>query len=423
MDISVQHNQENAVARHLFDRIDRMGSNLVPGLVIWNKPKGQFSEEIVLRAPRPSGGYYILLAVFSGRDLIAAVGALPLAEVFYAMADKGYGLSDIIDEINKKLLFVLPEELFCSVCFIELEQEGKLLAVWNGGMPDMLVVAADGKIKHRVPSAPIHLGEKEMQASDLNTTFVEVSAGDKVVLYSQGLLFSNTGSANNFRQDRLEQLLNNNVDFSDIYAEINGHITGQSQLNDMTLIEFDITTAQQSKQKKSAVSSKNSFPPSLWQVNFQFSAQVLRHLDLAPLLVNVLMQIQAPHEHRQRIYTVLAEMCSNALDHGVLGLKSSIKNNTNGFAEYYVLRGQKLAKLDDGFIHISLSHRPQCGGGELTIKVEDSGNGFDFQQHEHKLVENITSCGRGTGLLKQLCQDYYYSGQGNICHAVYHWEI
>ena len=135
------------------------------------------------------------------------------------------------------------------------------------------------------------------------------------------------------------------------------------------------------------------------------------------------MHIQAPYEHRQRIYTVLAELFSNALDHGVLNLQSALKTSANGFAEYYFQRDQLLAELEDGYINISLSHQPSNDGGILTIRVEDSGIGFDYKQHAKDLAENKSLCGRGEGLLKKLCKRYKYSGKGNIITAEYHWTV
>ena len=96
-----------AVAKHLFERIARMGKDDLPGLTRWGQALGEFCGDLIMSAPRPSGGVNILIGDFEGRGLPAAVAALPVAEVFYGMTEKGFGLSDIVEEINKKLLFIL----------------------------------------------------------------------------------------------------------------------------------------------------------------------------------------------------------------------------------------------------------------------------------------------------------------------------
>jgi len=410
------------VAKHLFERIARMGKYDLPGLARWGQPLGEFCGDLIMSAPRPSGGVNILIGDFIGRGLPAAVAALPVAEVFYGMTEKGFGLSDIIEEINKKLLFILPEGLFCAACLIELEQEGKMLAIWNGGLPDLLVLDKNSQIKHRVPSSHTPLGVNETEKADLDTAFVEVEAGDKVFCYTDGIINSLNQNKENFGQQQIEKLLLQQAKLSVLSDSITTHTMNAEQVDDMTLLELDISAIQNYDAKLSNSGSQISFPPAQWQVDFDFSAVVLKQLDLVPMVINMLMQIQAPHEHKQRIYTVLAEMFSNALEHGVLKLDSSMKESINGFTDYYALRAERLAELEKAYIKINLNHAPYEQGGKLVIRVEDSGDGFDYQQNSKGLADNTDNlCGRGHGLLMQLCSEYSVSGKGNITTATYIW--
>lgn len=424
-EITFQREQELAVTSHLLNKISGMNKFSLPGLSIWQKEKdaGNFSGDIVLSAPRPTGGVNILVGDFVGRGLPAAVGALPVAEVFYGMTEKGFGLSDIIEEVNKKLLFILPDGLFCAACLIELEHDGNMLAVWNGGLPELLVLDKDANIKHRVPSSHIPLGIHGTKKIDLETVFIEVTDGDKLVCCTDGVLNAENSQGEKFGIQQLERILLQGKNLSAIQQAVLEHITDTEQLDDISLTELDISTIKTYEGALSNDLQQVSLPPAQWRAEFEFSAQVLRTVDLLPLLVNVLMHIQAPHEHRQRIYTVLAEMCSNALEHGVLGLGSEMKKSANGFAEYYALRGQRLAELEQGYIRVLFDHQPKDNGGILTIKVEDSGDGFDYKQHATDLAENKTLCGRGEALMQKLCSRYSYSGKGNIVQADYHWTI
>jgi len=419
-----QHNQELALTSHLLEQISGMNKFPLPGLSVWQQEKdaGNFSGDIVLSAPRPSGGINILLGDFVGRGLPAAVGALPVAEVFYGMTEKGFGLSDIIEEINQKLLFVLPEGLFCAACLMELEEQGKMLAVWNGGLPDVLVIDQHAKIKDRVPSSHIPLGIHATNKVDLDSVFIEVDAGDKVVFFTDGLMNAENVQGEKFGIQNMERILSQGKTFQAIQQSLLDHIADTNQVDDISLAELDVLAMQTYDGGTSTELNQISLPPAYWQAEFEFSAQVLRSVDLVPLLVNVLIHIQAPHEHRQRIYTVLAEIFNNALEHGVLKLQSSLKQSANGFAEYYALRAQRLTELEDAAIKVSLIHQPSNDGGILTIRVEDSGDGFDYHQHAKNLAENKTLCGRGEGLLQKLCKHYEYSGKGNIITADYHWS-
>lgn len=424
-ELTLQHDQELAITSHLLNKISGMNKFSLPGLSVWQKEKekdnGNFSGDIVLRAPRPSGGVNILIGDFVGRGLSAAVGALPVAEVFYGMTKKGFGLSDIIEELNQKLLFVLPDGLFCAACLIELEQEGKMLAVWNGGLPDLLVIDHETNIKHRVPSSHIPLGIHSNTKTDLETVYIEVSAGDKVLCCTDGALNAQNIRGEAFGAQQIERLLMQGQSLPLIQQALTEHIAGAEQLDGISVTELDISLVQTYRGETSSELKQTALPPAHWHAEFELSAQVLRTVDLVPLLVNVLMQVQAPHEHRQRIYTVLAELCSNALEHGVLGLQSAMKLTANGFSEYYALRGQRLAELEEGFIKVSLTHQPKGAGGNLTIRVEDSGEGFDYQQSSKTQSDKASLSGRGKTLLQQLCSEYHYLGKGNIVQAEYYW--
>jgi len=99
-----------------------------------------------------------MLGDFTGHGLPAAVAALPAAEIFYEMTAKGYSIGEIVGEINHKLKSMLPPELFLAACLLELDVSGASLAVWNGGIPDVLIRDANGKTLRRLPSRHLPLG-------------------------------------------------------------------------------------------------------------------------------------------------------------------------------------------------------------------------------------------------------------------------
>lgn len=161
--------------------------------------------------------------------------------------------------------------------------------------------------------------------------------------------------------------------------------------------------------------------PFAWEASFNLSAAMLRDVDVTAMLINVVMQLQAPHEHQQRIYIVLAELYSNALEHGLLGLNSQMKTSASGFADYYDERSQRLAKLVSGFIRITLQHQPAGEGGDLHIRVEDSGSGFDAETVMLDAMAAEQLSGRGSQIIRQLCSSFYYTHNGRVAHAIYHW--
>jgi len=143
------------------------------------------------------------------------------------------------------------------------------------------------------------------------------------------------------------------------------------------------------------------------------------------MLLNLVMGVQAPEGHREHIFTILSELFSNALDHGLLGLDSSTKSSAAGFMKYYMFKETRLANLVEGEINILLKHQPDKDnkGGRLTLKVKDTGPGFDFsaQLNNNKIIENTALSGRGIALISSLCESLRYQGNGNRVQAIYHW--
>lgn len=48
------------------------------------------------------------------------------------------------------------------------------------------------------------------------------------------------------------------------------------------------------------------------------------------------------------IFTIIKELFVNALDHGLLGLDSNIKNGPDGFSNYVVERQKRLEAMTEG---------------------------------------------------------------------------
>ncbi len=405
-----------ALTNHLIDRVINMNPYQIDAIQVWQQAAKPdiFNGQILLAAPHPSGGIVMLIGEFVNDGLAAAVGVIPVGEVFYGMVEKGFSLSDILDELNKKLLFFLPEGMYLSACAIELEQEAKILYVWNGGMPDFIVADQHQEVKYRVPSSNNPLGYKDQLRPQ--PVFFEVTDGDRAYCYAERRNTQSEYQALSYRNKELEKLLlhKNSFDFDESSLTVaNG---------DITVVKFMFSELNHFDAKAIIKNQQPSMSPSNWQMIFDFQVSTLRNVDIVPMMINALMQIQAPRQHKQRIYTVVTELCSNALDHGVLSLNSELKKTPNGFAEYYIQREQRLAELENGYIKVSFTHEAMNGGGKLTIDVEDSGKGFDYQQANNEQSEQLRFSGRGLNLLNQLCNKVSFLGLGNQVRVEYFWS-
>ena len=83
-------------------------------------------------APKPSGGYHILVGDFTGHGLSAATGVIPVSDIFYQMTDEDHSIVKIIAEINRKLKSVLPTGLFLCGSLIDLDEIHRKAALFKG---------------------------------------------------------------------------------------------------------------------------------------------------------------------------------------------------------------------------------------------------------------------------------------------------
>ncbi|MBF0612701.1 MAG: SpoIIE family protein phosphatase [Magnetococcales bacterium] len=419
--------QELEIGKHLFANIVRAGNLLdAPCLNHWTSPMSLFNGDLLVASYNPAGGLHIMLGDFTGHGLSAAVGALPLSEIFYGLTAQGFSIGDLVEEMNAKMLSVMPTRMFCAACLLEVDPRQKSLMVWNGGLPEVLIANGEGKLVRRITSNHLPLGVVPFKREDRKVEIIEMKDDYRVFLYSDGLSEAVNNRQEMYGMQRLESHFNGqkppNTLFRVLLDDLNDFRAGAPQSDDISLLEIVCSRAGEEPPGGRIQHSIKSIPPSKWNFSFSFSADTIKTLDPLPTIVNAVMTLQAPAGHRERIYTILAELFSNSLDHGLLGLDSRLKITPEGFVNYYAQREERLACLQEGFIRVHMHHKPTAEGGELTIRLEDSGPGFDVDNVKSSLDGNLGQSGRGIALIRSLCRELFYEKRGTIAQAVYCWQ-
>lgn len=114
---------EQRVAKAVFDKVAHSGCLSAPNIRYLQSPYALFNGDLMLAAFTPAGDMRVLLGDFTGHGLPAAVGAMPMAEVFYGMTAKGYGMAQILREMNAKLKRILPVDMFCCALLLNLSMQ------------------------------------------------------------------------------------------------------------------------------------------------------------------------------------------------------------------------------------------------------------------------------------------------------------
>ncbi|MBF0453307.1 MAG: SpoIIE family protein phosphatase [Magnetococcales bacterium] len=427
-----QLQQELEVGKHLFSNIVRAGNLLdAPCLKQWTSPLSLFNGDLLMASYNPAGGLHIMLGDFTGHGLSAAVGALPISEIFYDLTAQGFSIGDLVEKMNAKLLTVMPTRMFCASCLIEVDFRQKSLVVWNGGLPDVCIVDMEGKLVLKLPSDHLPLGITTMTRDDRKVRIFEMQENHRLFLHSDGLTEANNANNEMFGMERLEGFFDGRTPPDQLFeAILDGlkQFRGEApQSDDISFLEVDFSQSNKTQAEESTHKTTKIIPPAPWEISFLFTAETIKNVDPLPTIINSVMSLQSPLGHREKIYTILAELFSNALDHGLLGLDTKTKKTPEGFILYYAQREERLAALEQGTIRLMLTHKPLSSmdnreiGGEIKISIEDSGPGFDHQNVQSILDGNMAHGGRGIALIRSMCRQLVYYGCGNRAEASYRW--
>jgi CheY-like chemotaxis protein/anti-sigma regulatory factor (Ser/Thr protein kinase) len=423
---NIQHELE--FAEHIFQNITSKGLVDLPYVKYWTSTMSMsmFNGDLLLVARKPAGGLHLLMCDFTGHGLPAAVGALPVSEVFVAMTDRGFGAADVLAEINRKLNAELPTGFFCAAAFVDVDATEGTISIWNGGLPEILLIDHAG-IQRRVPSRNLPLGITKRLVRPVDISVAKITESMHLVMYSDGLIEAVNGSGEMFGVSRLEQA----VEVAGAPAKVLDGVRqavgafreGSAQSDDISVVLLDCAAAQGDVQEQRVAVGRQGVLPAEWHMRFELKAGILREINPVPMILNALSNLRLADEHRRRVFTILSELYTNALDHGLLGLKSAMKHSPDGFSAYYAERESRLAQLDRGVAVLELEQVLESSGYVLKLRVTDTGGGFDptasAQVDDAPVAVPLHPAGRGIQLVKSLCRSLTYRDGGRVAEVMY----
>jgi CheY-like chemotaxis protein len=414
---------EQRVAKAVFDQVAHSGCLSSLNIRYMQSPYALFNGDLLLASFTPAGDMHVLLGDFTGHGLPAAVGAMPLAEVFYGMTAKGYGLSEILREMNAKLKRILPVDMFCCATLLNISFQRLQVEVWNGGLPDGYIMCQGGE---RVPLVSRHLplGVLSRQAFNDKTEVHSLGQGDQLFLLSDGVIDTANADDQMFGAERLSEVLAANRWPHRLFEEIQAALDefrGESR-DDVSMVQIFVVDAASLPHTPVIFSDSGQSSPLDWAAAYEYRGETLRRFNPLPQLLQSLQDVHGLRNKSGALYSVLTELYSNALEHGVLGLDSALKRDAQGFAQYYRQRNERLEALQAGFIRLHVEVLPEGEGGRLKIRVEDSGNGFDVPEVLNRPTPSQGLSGRGVNLVRQLSDHAVWSDDGRSVCVEFSWH-
>jgi len=398
---------------HRLMRADRLRDPLVHH---WLEPAEHFSGDLVAAARSETGDLYGLLADATGHGLSAAINLIPLTQTFYTMSHKGFGIASIAEQINRQLRQYTPPERFVAVTLLLISQRERSVDIFNAGNPPVLLIDREGKLLRRFPSRCLPLGIVDNTSMHFDGEQLRYPDGSQLVLYSDGLTEAVNCAGNEFGSEQLENILTG-ADAPDrleaVRAALQRHIQDAPAHDDVSLLLFDCVEPER-EQRRIPPCARTGGRRTSWRTTATLSAEQLRSDELVPMMVEWTRTLGLPAPQRGVFFVVMSELYNNALDHGLLGLDSNLKEVPNGYERYMEERAQRLEHLRRGRISIALRHEYAGNRYCFRIRVKDSGPGFDPGPWLRATEPELSRySGRGIALVRSLCNRLEYGPGGN----------
>jgi len=428
-----RHNQnmqtEQQIAKSIFDKVAHFGQLDRPGIRYVLSPKSVFNGDSLLVATRPDGGLNCFIGDFTGHGLSAAIGTMPLADVFYGMTARGYQLSDIIREMNDKLYRYLPVNFFCAGALVELDNIGRKVKIWLGGLPDIVLYHKTSGTREVLESTNLPLGILSGQQFNPDVYVRDMTQGDQLFLWSDGLHEAMNDQDEMFGDKRVMDVFENSKEptciFDAILTSLDNFVGNIERKDDFTLLSVTMYEPEhtglmtQLRPQPNDMSDQGSQD---WSMEYRMQASSIRNYNPVPFLHKSLMEVQGLNSIHSLVYTLIAELYSNAIDHGLLKLDSSMREDSDGFSQYFNEREQRLKTLSSGEIILKFQHNVTPHGGALTISCQDSGDGFDYKRVLSEVNKQHAFSGNGLPLLLRITDALIFEKNGRKAIAQINWS-
>ncbi len=229
--------QEQAIAHDVMARMIESSSIEDPGLQIFLAPARRFNGDLLIANRSLNGELYVLHADSMGHGLAAALPLLPLAQIFHAMAVEGHSVPAMVHEMNAQLYRLLPPGRFVSAALLRVDRANRLVEIWNGGNPAVLLVDAEGGVLQRFEPRHLPLGVLDAAAFDATTRAVQCNDFCQLVTFSDGVTDARNAAGAKFGEAGVLRAIARGGDIhASLLTDVQAHIAHGGEQDDISFL-------------------------------------------------------------------------------------------------------------------------------------------------------------------------------------------
>ena len=390
-DYHARNEEDQRIALGYMQRLIALDKLKDRAVQFYLKSAENFCGDLIAVARTPGGQLHAMLADSTGHGLSAALAGMPAIQTFYSMTEKGFDIAAVAREMNVKVRHSLTVNHFVAAILVSIDPVNRMIRVWNGGCPPPLMLNADGIEAYRFNSHHLALGILPAEQFDAAVEHYSCTSDDcGLLMFSKGVVELENQNGELFGLKGLLQAARSAAPsdrWQNIKAAIDEFSAGKVSVKDDVALMM-VQCVQEQEQVHAQVQEPEQPQgqgQTVWQFSLSLSMPQIKNMDVVPMLLEVVNQIENDSKSKGEIFLILSELFNNALDHGLLKLDSTLKHHPEGMDKYFDERANRLASIQTGTIDMGLEKIAYAGDGmQLKISVRDSGDGFDYQ-HMGKL--------------------------------------
>ena len=186
-------------------------------------------------AVKTEDGLTVVVADVSGKGVSAAVLASTLQGMIYSQLTAGMPLTDIVSFVNRFFTHKHIGEKYATVIIARIQGNGDLEYVNCGHIPP-LVVSNEHVERPAHGNLPVGL----LPDAQYESAHVQLKAGDRVVLVTDGVTEAENARGEFFEDSRLESAAKTGT-MEDIFAAVSNFCSGTPLSDDCTVVELVFT--------------------------------------------------------------------------------------------------------------------------------------------------------------------------------------
>lgn len=233
--------EERVLIGELMQRMMRPDRLADEQIKYWLQPTDTVGGDLISAARSHDGKLYVMLADSTGHGLPAALNLLPVNHIFYSMVSKSLPVSLIVEEMNWAVKEQSPADRYVAALIACIDNRNHVVEIWNGGIPEALLINTAGEIVHSFSSVNLPMGILN-RTFTAQTEIYQWHERSQLVVYSDGISEAEDECGTAFSDANIRDALKNspeNERFSSLSAALNQHLGERRAFDDMTLLMVD----------------------------------------------------------------------------------------------------------------------------------------------------------------------------------------